>query len=115
MLSAMAKLNSVKEYISSILENDIKLIIFAHHIEVMDQLEIHIKSLKFHYIRLDGSVNPETRKKKVDMFQDDSNIKVVSLFPPLKQRQISPRYRSQVRPSLQITERKQNYSQAIPT
>ena len=38
MLSAMAKLNSVKEYISSILENDIKLIIFAHHIEVMDQL-----------------------------------------------------------------------------
>ena len=35
-LSAMAKLNSVKEYISSILENDIKVIIFAHHKVVMD-------------------------------------------------------------------------------
>lgn len=38
MLSATAKLQSMKEYIESILENDIKIIIFAHHKFVMDQL-----------------------------------------------------------------------------
>ena len=61
------------------------------------------------------SINPFVTRIQDEKQRDDSNIKVVSLFPPLKQRQISPRYRSQVRPSLQITERKQNYSQAIPT
>lgn len=79
MLSATAKLQSMKEYIGSILENDIKIIIFAHHKFIMDQLEIHIKGLKYSYIRLDGEVTPETRKKKVDMFQEDSSIKVALL------------------------------------
>ena len=54
MLSATAKLQSMKEYIASILENDIKIIIFAHHKFIMDQLEIHIKGLKYSHIRLDG-------------------------------------------------------------
>ena len=76
MLSATAKLHSVKEYISSILENDIKVLILAHHKFVMDQLENHLTSLKYLYVRMDGDVNPETRKKKVDLFQEDSNIKV---------------------------------------
>ena len=35
--------------------------------------------MKYHYIRLDGEVSPETRKKKVDLFQEDSNIKVAIL------------------------------------
>lgn len=38
MLSAMAKLQSVKEYVGAILENDIKVIIFAHHKVVMEAL-----------------------------------------------------------------------------
>lgn len=45
----------------------------------MDQLEQHLKTLKYHYIRLDGEVNPETRKKKVDIFQEDFNVKVALL------------------------------------
>ena len=36
MLSGIAKLQSVKEYVGSILDNDIKIIIFAHHKAVMD-------------------------------------------------------------------------------
>jgi SWI/SNF-related matrix-associated actin-dependent regulator of chromatin subfamily A-like protein 1 len=58
MLSAVAKLQSVKDYIASILENDIKVIIFAHHKCIMDQLEAHLKALKYHHIRLDGEVSP---------------------------------------------------------
>lgn len=35
-LSGLAKIQSVKEYITSILQNDVKIIIFAHHKIVMD-------------------------------------------------------------------------------
>lgn len=53
-LSALSKLQSVKEYIGAILQNDVKVVIFAHHRAIMDELESHIKSLKYQYIRLDG-------------------------------------------------------------
>lgn len=45
----------------------------------MDELEQHLKHLKYAYIRLDGEIGPETRKKKVDLFQEDSNIKAALL------------------------------------
>lgn len=54
LLSGLAKLQSVKEYITSILQNDVKIIIFAHHKIIMDELETHLKTLKLQYIRLDG-------------------------------------------------------------
>ncbi len=54
LLSAMAKIQSVKEYITAILQNDVKIIIFAHHKVIMDELDSHLKSLKYQYIRLDG-------------------------------------------------------------
>lgn len=54
LLSALAKIQSVKEYITAILQNDVKVIIFAHHKVIMDELDNHIKSLKYQYIRLDG-------------------------------------------------------------
>lgn len=54
LLSGLAKIQSVKEYITSILQNDVKIIIFAHHKIIMDELDHHLKSLKMQYIRLDG-------------------------------------------------------------
>lgn len=53
-LTSLAKLQSVKEYITAILQNDAKIVIFAHHKAVMDALDSHLKSLKYQYIRLDG-------------------------------------------------------------
>jgi len=38
LLSAIAKLQSIKEYITAILQNDVKILIFAHHRDVMDEL-----------------------------------------------------------------------------
>ena len=38
LLSGIAKLHSVKEYITTILENSVKIIIFAHHKVVMEAL-----------------------------------------------------------------------------
>lgn len=59
----------MKEYITAILQNDVKILIFAHHRDVMDELQNHIKTLHIQYIRLDGDSSAETRKKKVDQFQ----------------------------------------------
>ena len=38
----MAKLKGIKEYLGELIENDIKFIVFAHHIEVLDELETYI-------------------------------------------------------------------------
>ena len=35
--------------------------------------------MKYSHIRLDGKTSPEQRKKKVDLFQNDPNIKVALL------------------------------------
>ena len=35
-LSGMAKIKAIKEYINEILENNIKILVFAHHIKVLD-------------------------------------------------------------------------------
>lgn len=45
-LSGLAKIEGTKSYISSVLENDIKILVFAHHKHVLDEIEKHIKSLK---------------------------------------------------------------------
>ncbi len=56
-LTGLAKLNGVKEYVTAVMENDVKTIIFAHHKAVLDQLEEFVeKKLKVRYIRIDGSV-----------------------------------------------------------
>lgn len=36
LLSGLAKIQSVKDYVTSILQNDVKIIIFAHHKIIMD-------------------------------------------------------------------------------
>lgn len=70
LLSGLAKLQSVKDYISAILENDVKIIVFAHHQIILDSIEAHLSSQKVQYIRLDGESSPQLRKKEVDAFQN---------------------------------------------
>lgn len=38
-LSGMAKIKAIKEYIDEILANNIKILVFAHHMKVMDEIE----------------------------------------------------------------------------
>ena len=40
----MAKLKGVKEYVYDLLENGIKFIIFAHHLNVLDDIENFVSS-----------------------------------------------------------------------
>ena len=36
ILTGKAKIKGIQDYISELMENDIKFIIFAHHIEILD-------------------------------------------------------------------------------
>ncbi|EGR32130.1 zinc ran-binding domain protein 3 [Ichthyophthirius multifiliis] len=79
-LSGLAKLEELKNYIQDLLENDIKLIIFAHHKEVLLSIEEFVnKKLEIQSIRIDGSVQDEERHKKVALFQQNKDTRVAIL------------------------------------
>ena len=78
-LSGMAKIEGVKAYVASVLENDVKIIIFAHHHQVMDQIENFIKTQNIEYIRIDGTTAQQTRIKKIKAFQEDFLVRVALL------------------------------------
>ena len=75
----MAKLEAAKQYISTLIEGQAKMIVFTHHKITMDALQAHLEAIKCKHIRLDGSTLPETRAKKVSEFQDESEIRVALL------------------------------------
>ncbi len=78
-LSGMAKIKAVKQYISEILENNIKLLVFAHHIKVLDEIESELKNKKIKFMRIDGSVSMVERANNVEKFQNDPEILVALL------------------------------------
>lgn len=73
-LSGAAKLDGVVEYILSLLENDVKLLIFAHHRAILDRIEADLNAKKFKLIRIDGEVDMADRQARVDIFQNNKDV-----------------------------------------
>ena len=40
-LTGQAKVEGVKDFIENLVKNEVKFLLFAHHIKVLDQLELH--------------------------------------------------------------------------
>lgn len=78
-LTAQAKLDGVKEYLSQLIENDVKMIIFAHHRHMMDGLSDLLTKAKISFMRIDGETPPEKRASHVKDFQEKSSIRVALL------------------------------------
>ena len=74
-----AKLIGIKEYVKYLLESQVKFLLFAHHIKILDEIERFVKKRKYNYIRIDGSTKPENRFKLSNNFQTDKNIKIALL------------------------------------
>jgi SWI/SNF-related matrix-associated actin-dependent regulator 1 of chromatin subfamily A len=53
-MTGLAKLEAVKEYIGDILESDIKILVFAHHRQVLDSIQSFVLSKNIQCIRIDG-------------------------------------------------------------
>ena len=60
-LTGHAKVEGVKEFMSNLIENDVKFLLFAHHINVLDEYEDFCVNKGIKYIRIDGSVPLDKR------------------------------------------------------
>ena len=65
---AIKKIPQILDYVNDTLENESKLIIFAHHKEVIETLEREL-SKEHEVVKIDGSVSQEDRQNAVDRFQ----------------------------------------------
>jgi hypothetical protein len=71
---AVAKAPKIIEHIESMLESGIeKIILFAHHHELIDILKNHFRSIS---VSIDGRTPNEKRVNAVDSFQTDSSVKL---------------------------------------
>ena len=75
-LTGSAKVKGTVEFIETLVENKVKFIVFAHHYEVMDQIEDAVVKKRINYIRIDGQIEATKRYEAVRRFQTDSNILV---------------------------------------
>ncbi|GMH42388.1 hypothetical protein BSKO_10307 [Bryopsis sp. KO-2023] len=77
--TAKAKIKSVQEYVKDLVEQDQKLLIFAHHMEVLDGIEKALNQKKVKYIRIDGATAATKRDELKNDFQEKANVKVAIL------------------------------------
>jgi SNF2 family DNA or RNA helicase len=71
-LSARGKLDAVTEWVESFLETGEKLVVFAHHIEIVEAL-----AEKFSAPSITGSTPVEKRQEYVDSFQADDATRLI--------------------------------------
>lgn len=81
-LTGRAKVDHAIQHITSLINNGEKVLVFAHHIEVLDKLQSHLLQPNGPYsgIRIDGSVTDKKRKKLVDDFQNEDKGHQVALL-----------------------------------
>lgn len=67
--SAKEKIRPVQDYVSTLLHEVKKVLIFAHHKEMLDGLEFILNRNNVEYIRIDGSTPPVKRNELKKKFQ----------------------------------------------
>jgi SWI/SNF-related matrix-associated actin-dependent regulator 1 of chromatin subfamily A len=55
-LTGESKVAGITDFMETLIENNCKFIVFAHHLTVIGSLESYVKTKKVGYIRIDGSV-----------------------------------------------------------
>lgn len=78
-LSGEAKVKGVNAFIETLLDNETKFIVFAHHYAVLDRLEDTMVKQKVNYIRIDGRIDIHKRYEAVRRFQNDPKCLVAIL------------------------------------
>ena len=62
-----------------LLQNDVKMLIFAHHVVVLDGIEAALVEKKVRFMRIDGRVSKEARHESVKQFQEEEGMRVALL------------------------------------
>ncbi|KAF4689382.1 hypothetical protein FOZ60_001715 [Perkinsus olseni] len=84
-----AKIGAVKDYLDYLLDNDCKMLVFAHHRSMLDKLEEKVDGIlrvkgssagkNYGLIRIDGQTPQTKRPELVKKFQEDEDIRVAVL------------------------------------
>lgn len=74
-----AKIPSTIEYLSKLLDDGEKVVLFSHHVLVRDEVQRYLERRHVKFIRIDGNVPPAARTRQVDEFQDDDSVRVALL------------------------------------
>eukprot|EP00933_Yihiella_yeosuensis_P033842 TRINITY_DN27466_c0_g1_i1.p1 TRINITY_DN27466_c0_g1~~TRINITY_DN27466_c0_g1_i1.p1 ORF type:complete len:651 (-),score=123.85 TRINITY_DN27466_c0_g1_i1:88-2040(-) len=71
-----AKLKSTQDYIGYLLDGigSGKMLLFAHHIVMLDAIEQTLRSRKVRFIRIDGQVAQQQRPRLIQEFQEDPDV-----------------------------------------
>lgn len=72
-ISARGKLPSLFEYVDEIVEAGEKVVVFAHHHEILDEI---ISRYKHVCVAITGAVDLDERQISVDRFQNDDSVQV---------------------------------------
>jgi SWI/SNF-related matrix-associated actin-dependent regulator 1 of chromatin subfamily A len=74
-VSGEAKFDAVVDYVSDLIENDEKVILFCHHVELINRYEKVFK--KYGAVKISGSVNNTDRDNAVQSFQNNPKCKIL--------------------------------------
>ncbi|KMZ61503.1 hypothetical protein ZOSMA_522G00010 [Zostera marina] len=77
--TAEAKIPAVLDYLSTVIEDGCKILIFAHHQTMIDSISQYLDKKKVLYIRIDGKTPSSLRPDLVSKFQDKENVKAAVL------------------------------------
>ena len=77
--TAEIKLPAMLDYLEDLLEGQSKILIFAHHLNVLDNFENHFYEKKINFIRIDGSTPTSERQDLCSQFQSDIQKRVALL------------------------------------
>lgn len=77
--SAEIKLPAALEYIDDLLEAGHKMLIFAHHLSIIDAIEAHMLANHVRSMRIDGKTPPAQRQELCNDFQSSPSLRVAIL------------------------------------
>jgi len=78
-LTGMAKIGPIIEFLDNLIENDVKFIFFAQHLDVLNAVTDNFKRRELDFIRIDGEVPIPQRTELIAKFQNNVNCKIAIL------------------------------------
>ena len=78
-MTGECKLPGIADFLETLIENQSKFLLFAHHQTVINGLEDILRKKKIMFVRITGETEISERATSVEAFQNDSYIKCALL------------------------------------
>eukprot|EP00002_Diphylleia_rotans_P033428 TRINITY_DN7108_c0_g1_i8.p1 TRINITY_DN7108_c0_g1~~TRINITY_DN7108_c0_g1_i8.p1 ORF type:complete len:619 (+),score=98.50 TRINITY_DN7108_c0_g1_i8:865-2721(+) len=79
MMTGVAKVHYICQYLQDVLKEHQKVVLFAHHKEVMDMMGEKLQKQEISFVRIDGTTNAIARQDIVNQFKEVDSIRLALL------------------------------------